>query len=483
MAEAADVSVKSVAKANNKDASIGSINSADDLDLDNIILAEIKWLKSKKKRADFIPVSSSLERQHGLAQSDTHQRMLHMILNGKIECSLAIPKGSQQKQSIIIEEHPPDSDPIASFIDDLKSNEGASKATKMRPANTVEPDEGFAHASRFLETVNDLAKSLQKTNDMLNLERENSRKFMEENFQLQIRLRDLEIFQARKQVSPTLKRHDTFLIDSLENNTSEVNTMKQVGETQASNKSVNSSGKPEIPRTAHASITSESHTVAHGTGTAKQHKNKEGKSKKNTQNQQQSRGKENNRNGSSNNRNGSSKLSKMVSNETSPHPIQICMVGDSQLRRMDAEKMSNNHHQVVLNAKSGMKVEEAANHVDCDADVIIMHAGTNNLRDSTPEEVAEKVVKTFKKIKQKNSKAQLAYSSIFRRKGNAAANGMNVKVFQTNKILKEELMLQGIDFIDNDNILYGNICDDGLHINQGGAKRFARNVKKYVEYW
>ena len=103
---------------------------------------------------------------------------------------------------------------------------------------------------------------------------------------------------------------------------------------------------------------------AHGTGTAKQHKNKEGKSKKNTQNQQQSRGKENNRNGSSNNRNGSSKFSKMVSNETSPHPIQICMVGDSQLRRMDADKMSNNHHEVVLNAKSGMKVEEAANHVD-----------------------------------------------------------------------------------------------------------------------
>ena len=101
-----------------------------------------------------------------------------------------------------------------------------------------------------------------------------------------------------------------------------------------------------------------------------------------------------------------------------------------------------------------------------------MHAGTNNLRDSTPEEVAEKVVKTFKRIKQKNSKSQLAYSSIFRRKGNAA-NGMNVKVFQTNKILKEELMLQDIDFIDNDNILYGNICDDGLHINQGGARRFA----------
>ena len=85
-----------------------------------------------------------------------------------------------------------------------------------------------------------------------------------------------------------------------------------------------------------------------------------------------------------------------------------------------------NHHEVVLNAKSGMEVEETANHVDSEADEIIMHAGTNNLRDSTPEEVAEKVIKTFEKIKQRNSKAQLAYSSIFRRKSSAAANGMNV---------------------------------------------------------
>ena len=60
---------------------------------------------------------------------------------------------------------------------------------------------------------------------------------------------------------------------------------------------------------------------------------------------------------------------------------------------------------------------------------------------------------------------------------------MDVKTPQTNKILKEELMLQDTDFINNDNNFYGNISEDGLHINQGGAKRFAQNVRKYVEYW
>ena len=52
--------------------------------------------------------------------------------------------------------------------------------------------------------------------------------------------------------------------------------------------------------------------------------------------------------------------------------------------------MSNKHHEVVLSAKSRMRGEEADNYVDPDADVIIMHAGTNNMRDSTTEEVAER---------------------------------------------------------------------------------------------
>ena len=174
VAEAADVSGNLATKDNDNDASIGNINTADGLDLESIILAEIKRLKSKKKRADFILVSLSLERQHGLARPVTHQRLLHMILNSRIECSLAIPEGSQQKHSIMIEDNPPDSDPIASFNDDLKLNEEANKTTKWRPVNTVEHGEEFQHGRRFLDTVNDLAKSLQKANYMLNLERENS---------------------------------------------------------------------------------------------------------------------------------------------------------------------------------------------------------------------------------------------------------------------------------------------------------------------
>ena len=263
MAEAADVSILSATKNDNTAAFIDNKTTMGDIDLENNIIAEIRRLKSRKKRADFIPISTGIERQHGLAGSTTHQHILHMILNGRIECSLAIPKGSQQKQSILIEDNSLDSDPIVNY--DLKLTEETDITTKRRPAESesikkTADDKGFPQATRFLETVNDLVKSLQTTNDILNMERENSRKFMEENFQLQIRLRDLEIFQARKQVSPTLKRHDAFFIDSLEYKESEMNTFKQVEETRASNHSVNGGKNVETSRTNNANNAKESNS-------------------------------------------------------------------------------------------------------------------------------------------------------------------------------------------------------------------------------
>ena len=84
------------------------------------------------------------------------------------------------------------------------------------------------------------------------------------------------------------------------------------------------------------------------------------------------------------------------------------MVGDSQILRLGYDKMLSKHHEVVLSAKSGMRVEEAANHEDPDANVIIMHADTNNLQESTSEVVTEKVLKTLKNMK-KNPNVQFQF--------------------------------------------------------------------------
>ena len=365
-----------------------------------------------------------------------------------------------------------------------------------------------------------LADTISELHQMLRIERARSDSLMADNFALKNKNQELEILienilgsQKQDKKTPSTLTQKTLEIcsnlikgaeqyqqkrggrtnetsyntsihkerqgkaQSTMHNESETNLTKQSEETQGPNSNVHRGINSEIHRTQHENNTKQSNRVPYDTTATKQTENKVAKSKRNTQNRQQ------HRRSMENNRNSTSQPNNSHANERSNDPIHICMVGDSQLLRLDSDKMSNKHHEVVLNAESGMRVEEAANYVDSDADVIIMHAGTNNLRDSTPKEIAEKVMKAFKNIKKRNPKARLAYSSIFRRKGIAAANGMNVKAFQTNKILKEELMLLGIDFIDNENILYGNICEDGLHMNQGGAKRFARNVRKYVKYW
>ena len=71
------------------------------------------------------------------------------------------------------------------------------------------------------------------------------------------------------------------------------------------------------------------------------------------------------------------------------------------------------------------------------------------------------------------------FSSIFKRSDELH---LNAKVIQTNKILKDKLLLQGYDRIDNDNILFTNLAKDGLHINQGGLRKFAGNISKYIRF-
>ena len=80
---------------------------------------------------------------------------------------------------------------------------------------------------------------------------------------------------------------------------------------------------------------------------------------------------------------------------------------------------------------------------------------------------------------QRLPKAQIAFSSILKRNDDME---LNARVLKTNQLLQEKLLFSGLDYIDNDNIRYGNISVDGLHINEGGVKILASNFSKYVRY-
>ena len=124
----------------------------------------------------------------------------------------------------------------------------------------------------------------------------------------------------------------------------------------------------------------------------------------------------------------------------------------------------------------GQAVEKAGK---SKSDVIIVHAATNNVATSTPEKLCKETVGILKQIQMNNPTAKVVFSSLFRRKDNM---GLNNKVKKVNELLADELALNGLDMIDNSNIMFSNLWDDGLHINDGGIRKFSGNISSFIKY-
>ena len=127
-----------------------------------------------------------------------------------------------------------------------------------------------------------------------------------------------------------------------------------------------------------------------------------------------------------------------------------------------------------------MKINQAAQRAGkSNSDVIVMHVGTNNLNTSTPEQICKETIDMLDQIQNNNPKSRIAFSSIFKRKDNMSLNAKAIKV---NKLLAEELAINGLDMIDNSNVTFSNLWKDGLHISDGGARKCSRNVSKFINY-
>jgi len=148
------------------------------------------------------------------------------------------------------------------------------------------------------------------------------------------------------------------------------------------------------------------------------------------------------------------------------------VVGDSQLRHVIGEKLENDGSTFEIRFKPGMKIEEVKNKVgdSKNSDVIIVHAGTNNVSDKSPSDLTEVIMNSMESDQKKNPSARVTYSSIFKRKDEQT---LNAKARKVNELLSAELSIRGIDFINNDNIIHSNLWKDSLHLNDGGSRKFS----------
>ena len=68
------------------------------------------------------------------------------------------------------------------------------------------------------------------------------------------------------------------------------------------------------------------------------------------------------------------------------------------------------------------------------SDVIIIHAGTNSISNSSPEEFGRDVVETLMKVHENNPKARIGFSTIFRRNDDL---NLKAKVAKVNKVVED----------------------------------------------
>ena len=78
-----------------------------------------------------------------------------------------------------------------------------------------------------------------------------------------------------------------------------------------------------------------------------------------------------------------------------------------------------------------------------------------------------------------NPKAKIAFSGAFRKKD---SHEVNSKVTQLNELLAAKWSLDGFDMIENDNNLFSTLNSDGLHLNEGGVRKLAGNLNKFIKY-
>lgn len=107
-------------------------------------------------------------------------------------------------------------------------------------------------------------------------------------------------------------------------------------------------------------------------------------------------------------------------------------------------------------------------------DELILHIGTNDLKDEEPQQVAKKIVNLGLFIERKTPSTKLTLSGIINRSDD---QGLDRKV---NKALRSFCNSNGWKFLSNENIDTSCLNSGGLHLNRRGVYKLAGNFREVI---
>ena len=148
----------------------------------------------------------------------------------------------------------------------------------------------------------------------------------------------------------------------------------------------------------------------------------------------------------------------------------VLVVGDSLLNGIKESKLSKDRR-VRVQPIAGAKIKDISNNLDelihNDLKTIILHVGTNNTVEDTPEDIYNDLISLKTKIEDKIPNCQLLISCLIRRSD-------NVKASKTAEKVNNFIKLAKLKFIENGNITDKHLGRGGLHLNRNGNIIFAK---------
>ena len=169
--------------------------------------------------------------------------------------------------------------------------------------------------------------------------------------------------------------------------------------------------------------------------------------------------------------------SQVNKNTTSNKKRSVTILGDSMVKGIEGYKMKkalNNKINVYIKSFPGAIIEDMYSYakpsLKHDPNVIIIHCGTNDLREEKPAEIiADEIVTLAHSLKTDSN--EVVVSGIVPRR-----DKLDEKRKEVNNYLSIKLNERNFGFIDNTNInITNNLNKIGLHLNYSGTKLLADN--------
>jgi lysophospholipase L1-like esterase len=134
-------------------------------------------------------------------------------------------------------------------------------------------------------------------------------------------------------------------------------------------------------------------------------------------------------------------------------------------------------NRVVVKSFPGATSEDMRHYIkptiDRSPNRIVLHCGTNDLKNSSPTEFAERVASLASEI-EKTSEIKVIISEL------VARRDMNDQVKTVNKQLRKHCQSNGWTLIQHNNISFADLNRGGLHLNHEGNCKFFKNFVDIV---